>query len=363
MQLYLIKPLRSFNGEAKLLTQGYIDQNSNKEIETNIFLDLNILSKIRKIIMGKESYQDSFLPELVTLLGDLRGCYLSPGLALYEAYGKYKKQNYKAFETFLRAALPKYYDAYNSLKFNLGSNYNKIFSELDKDSKDMLKLNYASILCIHYINLICRDNIYFDQFNNDIMLQYVKKISKASNKDMQSILKFMLYINSMDQYTDMLGGIECEIAKLAFFDWSQVRNEISGNYRNIVNNFIKTSINAEKLLANSLNAAMDINYYRCLAWGNYQSTGLKLDNWLLTADKGLKELSEILYYIEDTHGVIRCTREEKFYDLPYWITCDGVYEDIMKKRRKAENKGKVMNGILIDKFINDLEIRIRKKLG
>lgn len=208
--IYLIKPSR-FSDDTQLLTQNYIDANHQRGLETDIFLDLNIISKMRKVMKGEEVYENTFLPKIVEIFSNLKGFYLSPGYALQESDKKYREDNYRTLEVFLFNFLPNCQNAYNSQEIKLDSTYiEQYFAKFDQEYNNHTKLYYASLLTIYHLNLIFED-VTVPAISNYSNLNFLQQLNLNDSK---SLIKFQLYLNSMSAHH--LGSLELLIAQLVF---------------------------------------------------------------------------------------------------------------------------------------------------
>ena len=94
---------------------------------------------------------------------------------------------------------------------------------------------------------------------------------------------------------------------------------------------------AEKRLERALNAARDINYYRVVAAkSNEKLDGKVQDTWLLTADEGLKNLAQSIFFLPGFDGsdskAVKLVRNQAQKTSAYWQFCDELFADQIAHR-------------------------------
>ncbi|MFY9590266.1 hypothetical protein [Rickettsia endosymbiont of Halotydeus destructor] len=331
-QLFLFRVISSpkLISSEQTLTKEKCITNAFRKIETNIYIDLNILSDIRKFISVRNkfeindpknisienNYDNQNIKNVVTLLQGLKEIFLVPGFALSEANEKYKKINYKAFEIFLKDYLPEFRNAYNALP------YETILSQsYKKQEYEFLLPIYASILCIHYINKVY---VHSTQFN-----------------------KFKFLIDNMSYNIGLIDGVVAEIAKYSFFN----ERPLDNNIQKMLNNFIKKGKN---IIHNSWNAVYDIHFFRTCAMSeqnSYKSNFSNLECWQLTNDEGLKYLSHIIQFNKNNPGEIISIRPENELLSSYINECHAYQAYISWHRELLITKLKISDREIARKAI------------
>lgn len=270
--LFLIKPTQDLSKTPKTLNNQLCLDNRIRGLETTIFLDLMILSKIREIMIGQEEFSNTFLNDFVNFFDTLGDIYLAPGLALDEVSLSYAEITHSMFEDFCKIYFPGLKNAYNSLPFSLHTKHILRFFDLNSNQQSVLASSYACMLYIHYV------------------LCFKQGIS--------NVKKFEYYIDTLLEELDLLDFVSCLVAVFCFREGKHTPKTI----KELKDNFLKKHSKGHMVIKNSLNAARDIINYRSIAYLEIRSQrgltqGSKpLDAWLLTADKGVKILSELIAY-------------------------------------------------------------------
>lgn len=320
-QFFFIKPRRAEPDEIPALDKNLCLSNNEKGIETVVFLDLNILAEMSRVVNNKLSLQSSYLSEVASFFHNLPHIVLAPGFALLEASNEYKKSMNVDFNLFLQRYLPQFIDAPNISNEFFENEDSRSFNNLIEIEKRLCAITYVSLLKIHFI---------------------------ARNfKDAKPIEKFERFIRYMDGKANIVGAFEAEIAKYCFFDHSVIKDRREQDECvSIVKNYMKKSKSKEELLANCLNATRDLMLYRAVALQDkVMLDGTLQDTWLLTADKGIKTLSEAIYYTENPDQknmpVVSKARDAKRYlAYDYWNEADEIQGSILSLRasRRKESK-------------------------
>lgn len=264
--MFLFKPYRRIN-ENVTLTKEHCSYNDLRGVETSIYLDLNVLSKIRKVMLG----EDKFSEELLKAFEKIKtlNVFLSPGLALDEVKHDLLLPTIEQFENFcVQLGVSNAYD-WIPYDYNKNKKIVSSFFDLHSDQKIGLMTIYNSILNIHYI---CQK--YEDETDQN---------------------KFRLYVDSMLANTDVLDALGCTIASYCF-----VRDCKADLLKKIKENFLKLR-DKRPVILKSLNAARDVQFIRTLAFREYYSYidgKTPMDCWCMTADQGLKAFSDFIFYVK-----------------------------------------------------------------
>jgi len=269
---YVLKPLRSSHIHP-ILDRDRVISNTRKGIETQIYLDLNILSKIHESI-SKSNPADPSVVAIVQFLHSFSGgVYLAPGIALEEVAPHFALPIYRSFEKFCSMYSLNFSDAYNAIPLMPNKRDILRFFDLSSGQQNILATSYASLLYVHYIHT------FFPRFSNQE--------------------KFKLYGDHIASSINRFDALGYAIAMLYFTDASNAIAKIKRN-------FIKQPENKQKVLKNSLNAAWDISFYRCIAYSEVlskvqQDFSLRpMECWCLTFDAGIAALSELIFYDEES---------------------------------------------------------------
>jgi len=298
------------------LKRSKVIQNHLRQVETSIIIDLNILSKMNKVMTGETTYKNSGLKDLVKTLNRVGGLCLSPGFAFNEADAKLIHKLTKSYELFLEKYCPTYMDHPGAIKTNRSESRTASFSELPTNEKYVNSITYLSIL---KIQLIMRED---------------KELSPES--------KFKKYVDYLALKADMVGAIEAEAAKYVFFEHSMVSDQALKVFcKKIKDNFKKGGNTPEKLLNKCLNSARDIVYYRLAArQQNEVLDGKSQDTWLLTADDGLVNLTNSVYFVPQIDGddskYITYFRHKEQNKSDYWSYCDNLFIKTVEERDRID---------------------------
>ena len=321
----IIKPSRVISSKLPKLKKSKCVKNYNKGIETSIILDLNILSKMREVVYTKEvEYQDSGLIDLVRILNKMPALYLTPGFAISEVEKDYLISLTDSYEMFLKKYCNGYIDAPNATKSykNINDKPSK-FVELEKGEKYLNSVAYLGILRI--------------------------QIEERSTTE-DPFKKYDNYLSYMIEKANMIGAIESEAAKYVFADVDSIKDK---NYKVFCNkirkNFKKGGATSKKVIANCLNAARDIMYYRATADQSNEYIDNKLqDTWLVTADEGLFNLSQSVHFVPNLEGsdskYVNFVRNNEQKESSYWKYCDDItienlnYRQLLRAKENDKDK-------------------------
>ena len=328
--MFFIKPLRDNFENPCNLDRVRCIRNIANSIETSLFLDLNILSQIRKVIEEEVKYEDTFLVEFVDKVKNLSGLniFISPGFAFLEVSNEYELRNYNAFEKFINKYLNEFRDSYDSLPYQIHNNQPDYNNLLPK-TKESLSFTYASILLLHYLDL---------------------------DKKLSGIEKFKKFMNILHDELDFVDGLVLMIGQYFFC----ARLYLNENLRIMVDNFLKIA-HSQKSIRNSLNATRDIFLYRILAFIELGWNGMKVqDCWLVTADKGIKILSDYIFYMKHSSGkaAIISSYSKEVENNQYFQESQNYLKELILKRCLKSNQNDIDSKIKqhkIEIFIKEME--------
>lgn len=163
----------------------------------------------------------------------------------------------------------------------------------------------------------------------------------------------------------MIGAVEVEAAKFVFFNTAEVQDARFRAYcKKIKDNFKKGGNSSDKLLAKCLNAARDIVYYRITAGQqNTYIDGKMQDCWLLTADDGLVNLTNSIYFVPQDNGqdskYVTFQRNKEQEKSQYWLHCDQLLEKTVKERNREHSTFTEYEFEKLFEVINELEMEIK----
>lgn len=305
----IIKPTRT-HAALPALDFSRAAKNSRKGIETTVVLDLNILSKMNEVVLNPNEYESSGLKPVVSMFNKLP-IVLSPGFALGEADDAYADALWNSWEVFLSRYCPTYGDTPNATKDKNNHGRGRKFERLPDGDRHMQSIAYLAILAIHVI---------------------AKRDEHLSPEG-----KFEAYVDFMCSRADMLSAVEAEVARYCFFDRTTEKNIAFRNFSETIRkNFMKGGV-PEIRLEKALNSARDINYYRVVATcSNEELDGKIQDTWLLTADEGLKNLTQSIYFVPGFDGsdskAVKLVRNQSQKASAYWQFCDELFADRVVQR-------------------------------
>ncbi|WP_152606802.1 hypothetical protein [Candidatus Jidaibacter acanthamoebae] len=236
-----------------------------------------------------------------------------------EANEEYKIKMHKNFNLFLAKYLPRFYDAHNSVDDIAELKNSQNFTTLNSQEKFHYVIPYLSLLKINFIN---------KQF-----------------KELSSFTRFKKYITYMAFEANNISALETEIAKFTFFNYSAIKNHSSQlRCKYITKNFIKKYKTAEELFQNCLNAAREITYYRATIISELMKiNGYTQDSWLITADKGIKALSDVIGFVVNENNPMsplarRFIDDEVYNSSDYWYKCNEMYNNLTLLRLKMSSR-------------------------
>lgn len=333
----IIKPSR-FQSKSPALKRARCIKNHLNNVETSLVFDLNILSKMNKVVCGETSINQSGLVDLVTILNKLPALYLTPGFAIAEISHEYLNTVTNSYEVFLDKYCPGYKDAPNATHDykNLNSKPTE-FLKLDKSEKYLNSISYLGILRI----------------------QIEEHINQGTQYD-----KYNEYLSYMINVADMVGVVESEVAKYVFSDYSQIKDQKFKIFSSkIKKNFKKTSGDSTVTLKKCLNAARDIMYYRTTAdRSNEYIDGKLQDTWLVTADEGLCNLTDSIHFLPNMDksdskyvSYVRCKEQKK---SQYWRYCDDITIKNLNFRqlvRTITNEAEELDDKDLDKILEHIK--------
>lgn len=305
----IIKPTRTHT-KLPVLDFSRAAKNSRKGIETTVVLDLNVLSKMNEVVANPSEYETSGLKPVVSMFNKLP-IVLSPGFALGEADKAYVDALWYSWEEFLGQYCPTYVDTPNATRDKSNHGRGRKFETLPDGDRHMQSIAYLAMLTIQVI---------------------AKRDAHLSPEE-----KFHAYVEFMSSRADILSAVEAEVARYCFFDRAAEKNIAFRNFAEIIcKNFMKGGA-AEKRLERALNAARDINYYRVVAAkSNEELDGKVQDTWLLTADEGLKNLAQSIYFVPGFDGsdskAVKLVRNQAQKTSAYWKFCDELFADQIAHR-------------------------------
>lgn len=327
----IIKPCRT-EDTTPILDSTRTSSNMVRGIETALMLDLNVLSKMHKVIIRDNSYEESGLVDFISLINNLTGIYLEPGFATYEVAPKMRRDLCTSFDKFLSLYAPKFIDApnatYDFLNEENSMEENINFHNLSEGEKFICAIPYLSMLVIWFIN--------------------------AQYPNLKPKEKYCNYIEYIKTVVNTIGAVENEIAKFIFFDTNECSDiNFKKTCKIIRENFNKKpqNKNFKQIVKDRLNIARDIAYYRLTALKSNQYLDGKLqDTWLVTGDDGIKELSDFVYFIphiESDSKYIQYSRNQVQKESDYWIYCDTLSDAIGLIRRMENSMNADVSGMNI----------------
>lgn len=333
-----IKPARLKHKNPEL-KKSKVLKNAMNSIETAVIIDLNILSKMNQVVKGEITLNASGLKELVKTLNNVRGLCLSPGFALNEAEASYVSDLYSSYETFLERYCRDYIDHPGAIKTKLEKENHVKFKELPVGEKYINSITYLTIIKTQLIS--------------------------RKNQDLSPEEQFCKLIVFLAEKADMIGAVEVEAAKFVFFNTAEFQDVRFRAYcKKIKDNFKKGGNSSDKLLAKCLNAARDIVYYRITAGQqNTYIDGKMQDCWLLTADDGLVNLTNSIYFVPQGDGqdskYVTFQRNKEQEKSQYWQYCDQLQEKTVKERHREHYAFTESDFEKLFEVINGLENEIR----
>ncbi|MCE9686141.1 hypothetical protein LZP73_07910 [Shewanella sp. AS16] len=334
-----IKPAR-LTRKSPDLKKSKVLKNAMNSVETAVIIDLNILSKMNQVVKGEITLNESGLKDLVKTLNNVRGLCLSPGFALNEAEASYVRELYNSYETFLERYCRDYIDHPGAIKTKIEKENVVQFEELSVGDRYVNAITYLTIVKTQLIS---------------------RSRQKVSPEE-----QFYNLLSFLAEKADIIGAVEVEAAKYVFFNTDEVKDVKFRAYcKKIKDNFKKGGNSSEKLLARSLNAARDIVYYRIAAGQqNTYIDGKMQDCWLLTADDGLANLTNSIYFVPQENGedskYVTFQRNKEQEKSEYWQYCDHLLEKTIQERRRESSAFTESDFEKLFEVINELELGIKE---
>lgn len=323
-EIYLFKTTFNINSgkEVVELTALRALENHQNYIETDIYFDLNIISHIRKFMENEQIFDkeinivnlnepidssllrtQKIIKEVLTKIRSLPGVFISSGGAFFESHENFRVKNYESYEMFLQKYAPRFVNSYD--------NIDSLENIKNSENFYRLKVGYLNILLIQYINIV------YENFS--------------------PMEKFLLYLEKFDKYVVPIDGLGSLVAKFAF--WG--RENLQGDERCFLDNFLKRSNSKDKLFSNSLNAAQDLHHFFIVAFLDCQkvmrTSDVKKDTWLMTADKGLYLLSKYTLYLDKGKGGMAVFLESMSFDLRNFVqSCSSLEMEFSRKNKVSK---------------------------
>lgn len=308
----IVKPLRA--RQRVELTRGRVLKNLRGGAATVLVFDLNILSKINEVEKGEVSLDASGLRRFVKQIAALPTLYISPGFAVLEANPDYLTELKRSYDSFFQKYLPGYADDPDSLDVD---------EKPDRASNDFQRLprveqclNSLAYLAILEIQIIHHDSPLADGEQ-----------------------KFDSYLDYMSSVADVVGAMEAEVAKYVFYHDESVQDIKFRAFCKAIRKNFRKSGGEKKILERSMNAARDLMYYRLVAQvQDMLIDGRRQDAWFATADQGLFNLSNSIYWSSrignQTTKYVAHVRHGEQKKSAYWRYCDGALLDCLATRRE-----------------------------
>lgn len=347
MKLRFIKPCRETDSSPKL-TLERVRENKNRNTETSLFLDLNILIRMEDVILRRKDPVSLGLMELVNFVNCCppKSICLVPGIALSEVHPKFKKQCFEIFEVFLSIFCPQLIDHPTATRNSEiePTSFKKLdFHELSIGEQYTHSISYYSLIKIHIIDKV--------------------------HSDLNGIDKFKIYMDSMCEDIDLLGAVEAEIAKYCFCSKREnYSQEFKDKIDDIKSNFLDRNTDPQKHLLNIFNGAQDLRYgHAALKYSEEKFYGKNQETWVATLDSKLYWLSESIHHFPvdgEPHSKFYCivrTREQDNCD--YWRSVDDALYEKQSQREKegkasaplSEEEMESVHSALINKGFSDFK--------
>ncbi|MBA4118494.1 MAG: hypothetical protein C0514_06345 [Candidatus Puniceispirillum sp.] len=274
-------------------------QNQRNGVETNIYLDNNIISAIRKFVKPTEENKEvdeetkNTVKQIIETLKHLTHIFISPGLAFEEACPNLKKANIEAFETFCKEHIF-FGDAYNAIPY----------TPQEKKQKRYLINMWASIMCMRYV--------------------------RKKNPHGNSFEKFKTYLELLCANLPFMDAICIHVAMCAFMN----PHGLSENYSKIVKNFVTKG----KFKEGSLNAAHDVVFMRTIMSANFLNPTPgqpnKIQAWGLTDDRGIFELAKLISSPQELSPFNFCDLTSAAEHTDYFYQCINYQNKLALQRNK-----------------------------
>lgn len=304
-----IKPAR-LQDRAEELTSERVRFNAHRRITTGVVLDLNILNMMRRVVSDGRTLAEENLSSLVDFLNE-NSVSIVPGLALQEADKTHEALLERQYETFMSVHCPSYVNT-PAADYDYGRHTkSRNFIELDETQQQYLLNSYLSILATHVVK---------------------HELASRSPED-----RFAAYLALMDTQANLVSPLEAEVAKFCFFNRSELPDcAFRKSCKVIHDNFNKGGKGFGRLQY-VLNAARDLTYLRTTAMmDGVIIDGSPLENWLLTSDQALVELSKSIYFRPHRGHSAKyaaLARNPEQESSAYWNYCDQLFVSTMQRRQ------------------------------
>lgn len=317
-KLRFIKPCRESDSSPPL-TPLRVKNNKDRQTETSLLLDLNILIRMEDVLLKGKNPADLGLMELVNLINQCppESICLSPGFALSEVHPKFKKQCFEIYEVFLSIFCPEIVDHPNATR-NSGIEPESVrkpsFHELSIGEQYLHAASYYSLIQIHIIN---------------------SKYSYLSGYE-----KFNIYLDAVCNDIDVISAVEAEIAKYCFCKKEEHYSQLFKNRIGYIKeNFLDKNKEPKKHLLNIFNGVQDLQYGKAaLKYSGAKFDGKNQETWVATLDSKLYWLSESIHHYpvpgeEDGkhYSIVRNFEQES---CDYWRNVDQALHDREEAREK-----------------------------
>lgn len=338
LKLRFIKPCRETDSSPKL-TLSRVKENKDRNTETSLLLDLNILIRMEDVILRRGNPTDLGLMELVNFLNQCpaESVCLSPGFALNEVHPKFKKQCFEIFEVFLSIFCPQlvgHPSATRGSTVEPEETRKLEFQELSVGEQYLHSIAYYSLIQIHVID--------------------------SKYRNLSGVEKFKVYLDSVCNDIDIISAVEAEIAKYCFCtkreEYSQ---DLRGRIQDIKDNFLDKNTNPRKRLINIFNGVQDLKYGKAaLQYSEQAFYGKNQETWVVTLDSKLYWLSESIH-----HYPVLGEPHDKFYSIvrtieqevcDYWRSVDRILYERQSIRARVGKSSSPLSERDMEKIRNTL---------
>jgi hypothetical protein len=348
IKLRFIKPCRESDSSPRL-TPNRVKENKDRNTETSLLLDLNILIRMEDVILRRKDPVELGLMTLVNFVNQCpkESICLSPGFALSEVHPKFKKQCFEIFEVFLSIFCPQLVEHPTATR-NSESEPETIrkleFHELSIGEQYLHSISFYSLIQIHIID---------------------SKYGHLSGNE-----KFQIYLDSVCQDIDMLSAVEAEIAKYCFCPKKELYSQgLRERIQDIKDNFLDRHSNPEKHLLKIFNGVQDLMYGKgALKYSEEEFFGKNQETWVATLDSKLYWLSESIHHYPvhgEPHSKFYCiVRTAEQENCAYWRSVDEILYEMQSVREKEgkanspldEDGMKNIHNILLNKGFSDFYV-------
>ncbi|WP_176058025.1 hypothetical protein [Paraburkholderia sp. BCC1876] len=316
-RVFLLKPCRATDAQPAM-SPVRVAAKQLAGIETCVILDLNILNRFKEYLgcsaVGRSEELRGDIESIKKYL-DTPFMLTAAGFALGEADESYLDVLVDSYESFLKAELPGYVDAPNSVPAGTDRARSRKYLLLPESEQQLFSVAHLALLKIH-----------------DILIHEKKASPEA---------RFDLYLEYMDGVADVIPGIETEVAKHCFFvSPEESGDEFTKKSRSVRKNFNKGG-KGEVRVDRVLNGARDIMYIRSAAMMDGKSLDGKVqDTWLLTCDAGVAALSNLIYFypVEGERAKFTTFVDSSFREKnSFWRYADRTTESLLKERSSTRH--------------------------